>query len=128
VITGGNQFNTLGTQILIAQPVFDLTVSGNLIFIENGQKGLWLDAAETVGAGDSIVNNNFTGESTSGTTGLLVSDSNPGAVVTGNTFNTLGTGVNLTGTGGWNVQANTYNAVVTLVANIGVNSVGVATK
>lgn len=125
-VTGGNQFNTLGTQIWLAQPVFDLTVSGNLFFVLTSQKGIWLDYAGA--AGDSIVNNNFSGQTTSGTTGILVSASNPSAVVTGNTFNTFNVGVNLTGTSGWNVQANTYNDVTTQVANIGSNSVGVVTK
>jgi len=125
-ITGGNQFNTTGNQILIAQPTFNLTITGNLIFILTGNTGIWLNSAGA--GGDTISNNDFSGQTTTGTTGIYVSGSNPSTVVTGNTFNFLATGVNLTGTSGWNVQANVYSGVTTAVKNIGTNSVGVATK
>jgi hypothetical protein len=124
-VTGGNQFNTLGTQIWLQQPTNGLIVSGNLFFVLPSGTGIWLDST---GGWDTIVNNVFAGFNQSSTTGILVNGSNPSTVVTGNTFNTFQTGVNLTGTTGWNVQANIYASVGTQVAHIGSNSVGVVTQ
>jgi hypothetical protein len=128
-VTGGNQFNTTGTQIWLQQPTHGLIINGNLFFVLTGQTGIWLDST---GGWETIVNNVFAGETAPTspplTTGILVSGSNPSTVVTGNSFNTFSTGVNLTGTSGWNVQANIYNPVNNQVTNIGSNSVGVVTR
>jgi hypothetical protein len=125
-ITGGNQFNTTINQIAIQQALTSLIMNGNLLFIQAGASGVFFDAP---GNGQStIVNNVFWGLSTSGSTGIYVGYTSAGTVVTGNTFYNLATGVNLPGTSGWNVQANGYQAVGIWVANIGANSVGVATE
>lgn len=58
--------------------------------------------------------------------GIYVAASNPNTVLTRNIFSNLGTGLNLTGTSGWNAQANTFQSNGTNIANIGTNSVGVA--
>jgi len=94
--------------------------------VSPNNSGLYLDFT---GQGHTIVNNVFVSPTlTSGTHGIYVAASNPNTVVTGNVFANLGQGVNLVGTSGWNVQANSYQAVTTHVANIGTNSVGVATQ
>jgi putative cofactor-binding repeat protein len=61
-----------------------------------------------MGGQHSIVNNVFSAGNSTGTAGIYVGYSNIPAVVTGNTFYNLATGVNLVGTSGWNVQANAY--------------------
>jgi hypothetical protein len=123
-ITGGNQFNTTGNQVFIQQSYYSLIANGNLFFVSNGNSGMFLDAT---GQQNSIVNNVFSGV-TNVSNGIYVSASNPNTVLAGNVFNNLGVGVNLTGTSGWNVQANSYQSVGTNVANVGSNSVGVATQ
>jgi hypothetical protein len=126
-ITGGNQFNTTGNQIAIQQPTSALIVTGNLIFVSNGNSGLYIDST---GSQDIIANNSiaYNGPAKGTSFGIYVGFSVPGSVVTGNVFTGLTDGVDLVGTSGWNVQANTYSGVTTPVANIGSNSVGVATK
>jgi putative cofactor-binding repeat protein len=123
-VTGGNQFNTTANQISIQQALGILIVTGNLFYVPSGNSGIYLDST---GQLDTIVNNVFVGPS-SPSFGIYVAASNPTSVVTGNVFYKLDVGLDLTGTSGWNVQANTYSGVTTPVANIGSNSVGVATK
>jgi hypothetical protein len=126
-ITGGNQFNTTGNQIAIQQPTSALIVTGNLIFVSSGNSGIYLDST---GSEDIIANNSIAYNAPSkGTSfGIYVGQSIPNSVVTGNVFSGLTDGVDLVGTSGWNVQSNIYSGVTTPVANIGSNSVGVATK
>jgi hypothetical protein len=133
-ITGGNQFNTKGYQILLQQPVNQLIMNGNLIYVANGLAGIYFDSPSSLPPGiqNTIVNNAIGAvpPHNSNTTGILVGGANSPVVVTGNVFQYLTTGVDLTGTSGWNVQANRYDSVTTHVANIGspgANSVGVAT-
>jgi len=131
-VTGGNQFNTKGNQITIEQPFAHLIVSGNLFFVQANLAGIYIDIN---GWQNTIVNNAFYGLSNSGSIAIYVGGSNPSSVATGNMFNNLNIGVDLAGTSGWNVQANSYGLsgsgpVTTHVANIGspgANSVGVAT-
>ena len=122
-ITGGNQFNTTGNQINIQQAIQFLILNGNLFFVESGSSAIYLDAT---GQQNSIVNNAFYGLSNV-SNGIYVAASNPNTVLTSNIFSNLGTGPNLTGTSGWNVQANTFQSNGTNIANIGTHSVGVAT-
>jgi hypothetical protein len=69
-------------------------------------------------------------------TGVNVLTACSGNTITGNSFfnsfpsPSTATGVNLSGSpsGGWNVQANSYVRMTSTVANIGSNSVGVATQ
>ena len=126
-VTGGNQFITTANQIVLQQPYGALIVSGNLFFVQSNCSVIYIDAA---GQQNSIVNNLFTGvsPSTPGAFGIYVSTSDPTGVVTGNTFTSLGTGVDLIGTSNWNVQANSYSGGTTPVSNVGTNLVGVATK
>ena len=124
-VTAGNQFNTTGNQIEIQQPIAHMIVNGNLFFVSGGNTGIFFDST---GQQHTIVNNVFNGTSSSGSNGIYVASSNANGVVTGNLFANLNVGVNLIGTSGWNVQANSYQSVTTDVANIGSNSVGIATK
>jgi hypothetical protein len=124
-ITGGNQFNTIGNQIFIQQAMTSLIMNGNLIFITQNNSGVFLDSP---GNGQNSIDNNvFWGLSPAGSNGIFVNSTAAGTTVVGNTFYNLATGMNLGGTAGWNVQANSYQGVATHVANIGTNSVGVAT-
>lgn len=139
-ITGGNNLNCTGTQILLQSPVNDVVMNGNLIYV--GAKsvnnfGLWIQAAG--GERYSIVNNVFAGLGCCNTpagTGIVVDYNGSGVVtdgvVIGNTFFNLVLGVDLTDASYWNVQANFYNSNTTtqvLNPNAGnMNSVGVATK
>ena len=122
-ITSGNQFNTTGNQIEIQQGIADLIVGGNLIFVSGANTGVFIDAG---GVRTSIVNNVFYGTANSGY-GVYVAGSVPSGIATSNVFSNLSEGVELIGTSGWNVQANSYSSVVTPVGHIGSNSVGVAT-
>lgn len=122
-VTAGNQFNTTGNQIETQQPIGDLIVNGNLFFVSGGNSGIFIDSS---GQRTSIVNNVFSGTAGSGY-GVYVGGSDPSGVLTSNVFTTLSEGVDLSGTSGWNVQANSYSSVTTHVAHIGSNSVGVAT-
>lgn len=134
-VTGGNQFavggpndTSPGNDIIIQQPINNLIVSGNLFFVPPGGSGIFLDSTPATGGYGSITNNIFeSGQGGIGPYGIYVETSNPNTVVTGNVFEDLTTGIDLVGTSGWNVQANTYLAVGTHVAAIGSNSVGVAT-
>jgi hypothetical protein len=122
----GSQFNTTANQISINSPIASIILSNNLIYVPNNNTGLYINST---GAQHSIVNNIFTGPLATpvGSTGIYVGASNEGAVVIGNVFFQLATGVNLTGTSSWNVQGNSYTRVTTRVSNIGTNSVGVVT-
>lgn len=81
----------------------------------------------------SIVGNSFfglpTGSGTVTSTGIITGPSTSG-VISGNVFGLLNIGVDLTGTVGWNVQANAYTGgtVNTEVVGGSGNFVGVATK
>jgi hypothetical protein len=137
-ITGGNNFNCTGGQVIIEAPVASVIMNGNLIYIGANTAGVWFDAPGSIL--NSFVNNVFAGLSTTGPsgTGILVSfTSSPQGLVaysgaTGNVFYNLAVGVDLTDAYAWNVQANSYTTVTNQVANSGPfsssNSVGVATK
>jgi hypothetical protein len=126
-ISGGNQFNTFGNDIEFQGGVAHLIMSGNLLFVQPGNSGVFIQSSG--GQQHTITNNVFFGVSPTGATGIYVGGLNMNAVVSGNVFNNLDTGVNLIGTQGWNVQGNSYLAVPSQVANIGTgNLVGVATN
>jgi hypothetical protein len=78
-ITGGNQFNTAGNQIVIDSPVNSLIMNGNLIYVSENNSGLLLNA---MGGQHSIVNNVFSAGNSTGTAGIYVGYSNAPAVVT----------------------------------------------
>jgi hypothetical protein len=143
MLTGGNNFNCQGTQILLQSPVSNFVMNGNLIFIgANGANnvGVWVDA---VGSQNySIVNNIFGSLAIACTTcygpsgyAILVNNAGSGSVkdgiVLGNTFSYMAVGVDLTNASNWNVQANYYYNNTVQVSNPtagSMNSVGVATK
>lgn len=128
-VTGGNQFNTTGNQIVIQQPLGQLIVNGNLFFVAPNNSGIFLDSTGAYAAQNTIVNNVFYGPgATVNSNGIYVAGSYPNTILTGNTFLSLNVAVNLPGTSGWNVQANSYQSVQTTVTPIGTNSVGVATQ
>ena len=119
-------FDTVGNQIYLGAPIATVLLTNNSMYIPTSAAGV---VFTTTGSGHSITNNLFVGDSgTSSTTGVVVNGSNAPGVITGNIFQNLTTGVNLAGTTGFNVQANQYSSVGTTVANIGSNSVGVATQ
>jgi hypothetical protein len=119
-------FNTFGNQILLAAPIATVVLTNNSFYIPNNFVGL---AFNSTGAGQSITNNYFVGLTTgAGATGIAVNAANGPGVITGNIFQTLAVGVNLTGTSGFNVQANQYSGVTTTVVVGTGNSVGVATQ
>jgi hypothetical protein len=136
-ITGGNNLNCTGSQIVLQSAVASVIMNGNLIYIANpNTAAVWFDAPGSLM--NSFVNNVIAGlsQSTPFGTGILVSFTGSGVAaysnVTGNVFFNLATGVDLTNASVWNVQANSYANVTTQVSNTGTyaafNSVGVATK
>jgi len=124
-ITGGNQFNTFGDQISIQQPMQNVILNGNLLFIRPGYSGVAFVASGT-SFQNSFVNNVFQGLPGGGT-GIYVGAHDTASVVTGNVFDSLDQGMNLQYASGWNVLGNNYTSVTLNVANPGSNSVGVAT-
>jgi hypothetical protein len=149
-ITGANNLNCQGTQVLIQSSVTSFLMSGNLIYLgANGVNnfGVWIDAPGGVGEpqgapqGYSIVNNVFgglaaaCGDAVSGE--AIVVNTGAAAVVkngtvTANVFYGLSIGVDLTSATYWNVQANNYDPTTATPVYppvaINHNSVGVATK
>jgi hypothetical protein len=122
----GCNFDTIGNQIYLGAPIATVLLTNNSMYIPTGAAGV---VFTTTGSGHSITNNLFVGDAgTSSTSGVVVNGSNAPGVITGNIFQNLTTGVNLAGTTGFNVQANQYSSVGTTVANIGSNTVGVATQ
>lgn len=122
----GCNFNTFGNQIILAAPIATVLIANCSFYIPNNTAGI---AFNSTGAGQSITNNYFVGLTTgAGATGIAVNANNNPGVITGNIFQTLAVGVNLTGTSGFNVQANKYVGVGTTVVVGTGNSVGVATQ
>jgi hypothetical protein len=118
-------FNTTGQQISLQGAIATVNMSSNSFYVPSGYNGIYINASG--GFGYTINGNSFYGLTAGAGTGVNVNASTVG-VATGNYFGSLATGVNLAGTSSFNVQANSYNSVTTQVANIGANSVGVATK
>jgi hypothetical protein len=118
-------FNTQNNQIEILGPLAALIAVGNLFYVPAGNGGIYLNST---GSFAQIVGNTFSGASTTGSVGVLVTGNFLDGIVIGNVFYSLADGVNLVGTSTWNVQGNLYPSCTTQVANIGSNSVGVATK
>ena len=117
-------FNTTGHQINLQGAIATVNLSSNSFYVPSGFSGLYINAAG--GFGYTVNGNSFYGLTVGAGTGVNVNASTVG-VVTGNYFGDLATGVNLVGTSSFNVQANSYSGTTTPVANIGANSVGVAT-
>jgi hypothetical protein len=120
-----SQFNTTANQISVQSSIASIILNSNLFYVTSGNAGLYINAT---GTQHTIVNNVFTAVSSGNGKGILVNASNIDCVCTSNVFYNLNTGVDLVGTSTWNVQANAYYGTTTQVANIGSNSVGVATK
>lgn len=120
-----SQFNTLANQIAISSPIGNQEYIGNLFTITAGNGGI-VNFSGAAGFNVSVIGNSFAGLTTTNTTGY-VSNASTNGVITGNTFNSLTYGVNLSGTSSFRVIGNAYNGVATDVAGIGSNSVGVAT-
>jgi hypothetical protein len=117
-------FDTQANQIFLNADCATVNITGNSFYVKSGAYGLYAAA----GNGYTIVGNSFYGSPVGTGTAVYVAGTSTG-VVTGNAFEYVNTGVNLTGSStGWNVQANIYPSTTTQVANIGSNSVGVATK
>jgi len=116
-------FNTTANQIYLNAAIATVNLTGNSFYVPSSQYGLYTAG----GDGYTVTGNSFYGVSSGVGTGVYIAGTSTG-VVTGNAFVRLATGVNLTGTSTFNVQANTYPSTTTQVANIGSNSVGVATK
>jgi len=124
----GCQLNCTGNSIAISGPLAGLQVIGCLFFVNAGGSGIAIPA--TSGSFANIIGNTFSGAGGSNN-GISVhaSSGNYGdGVVTGNVFYNLTTAVDLFSASAWNVQANKYQSCTTTVANIGGNSVGVATQ
>lgn len=122
----GCNFDVNGNQIYLGAPIATVLLTNNSMYIPTGCAGV---VFTTTGSGHSITNNLIVGDSgTSSTTGVIVNGNNAPGVITGNIFQNLTVGVNLSGTTGFNVQANQYSSVGTTVANIGSNTVGIATQ
>jgi hypothetical protein len=130
----GSTFNCTGTQILDQAPVASIIMNGNLLNVRPNAVGLWINHGG--GSQNTLINNLFVGSSATGPsgTGVMINFTDVGvnaySVASGNVFNNLSVGVDLTWGIDWNVQANAYDAAVaTQVYNpLGTaNSVGVAT-
>jgi hypothetical protein len=119
-------FNTFGNQIFLDAPIATVVLTNNSFYVPNNFSGVIFNAT---GAGQSLTNNYFVGLTTGvGATAVAVNAQNGPGVITGNIFQTLAVGVNLTGTSNFNVQANRYSGVTTTVVPGTGNSVGVATQ
>ncbi len=132
----GGQFNCMQNQILIEAALATLLVNASLFYVPPGYAGIAVQGSQGWLVQTSIVNNSFNcpQPSITGSTGIAIEGTfaaapSFAAVVTGNVFYRLDTGVTLgTNTYGWNVQANSYNQVTTNVLNQGTdNSIGMAT-
>lgn len=137
LIVVGNQFaQTDGSQIFIQAVIADAMIANNDFYTATGFASIdW--TANTDGL--SIVGNDFTGISTTGTYGVALTagtTANTNSQITGNGFHFLGTGILLSAsTGGANVQGNTFGGNSTNVSdggatnvvanNVGFNPVGV---
>jgi hypothetical protein len=117
-------FDVISNLIFLNAAIATVNITANSFYIPASQFGIY-----TVGGdGYTIVGNSFYGDPPGVGTGVYVAGTSTG-VVTGNTFTYVNTGVNLVGSStGWNVQANRYPSTTTTVANVGSNSVGVATQ
>ena len=124
-----SQFNNSGFSIDTESPVQAVTLVGNLFFVQNNTAAVVLNQSTQF----SITGNNFVPASipATGQIGVQIGTYNQGAgVITGNSFDAVSFGVNLTsGSQHVNVQANAYApAIGTKVTNSGTNnSVGAAT-
>jgi hypothetical protein len=117
-------FNTQANQIFLNADCATVNITANSFYVPASSYGLYTVA----GNGYTIVGNSFYGAPPGVGTGVYVAGTSTG-VVTGNVFAYVNTGVNLVGSAtGWNVQANRYPSTTTTVANVGSNSVGVATQ
>ena len=122
-----SQFAGLGSRIVINAPIAGILISNNLIFVAANQIGIAINA--TWGQVE-ITGNIFSGQSLTGSFGLVVAATGYTAIATGNCFFGLGAGISLQGatTGGWIVALNNYSGSTNTVENIGTNSVGVITQ
>jgi hypothetical protein len=132
------QFNCTVNAISIESDLNVPAIIGNLFDfspISSVVAGINATAAMT----DATISGNaFVGGSSPGpspVTGIITGPSfeNAGGVISGNVFDNLNVGVNLTGSTGWNVQANNYTNTFggspgTPVVGGAGNSVGIATK
>lgn len=116
-------FDCTSNNIFLNEPIATVNLSANSFYIVSGTNGVYLNG----GFGITINGNSFYGDPPGNGTGVSTAN-NASGVITGNTFRGLVAGVNLAGTSGFNVQANKYESNTTNVANIGSNSVGVATQ
>lgn len=123
----GSQFAGSGERIILNGALASLLMSSNLIFVAANQIGLALNA---IYGQVSIIGNNFSGMSVSGSFGINVNATGYTCVVTGNVFYGLGNGINLLGasTGGWIVALNNYSGSTNTVLNVGSNTVGTITQ
>lgn len=126
-----SQMSCPGDAIVVASALNNLTLTGNLFFIQANASGVAVLASGALN-NSVITGNNFSGLSATGSTGInvLAGSASTYNVVTGNIFYTLNVGSSLgAATTHWNVQANVYNTVGTAVVNSGTsNSIGVATS
>ena len=116
VAVSNSQFNQLTShQLYIQAPIAGLLVSNNLIYVNTNYGGVVATGNNL--ADFSITGNNFSGNSLTGTSGIYIVGSYSGGVpgtITGNTFKTLGTGINLgAATNDIKVQGNSYGGNTT---------------
>jgi len=116
-----SQFGELANAILLNAKLNCTMVSANLFIVGGGQNGIVLNSDSS-----TINGNVFAGTGPSNNNGVYVSSSIQ-AVITGNSFSDLTTGVALiSGVSGVNVQSNSYRSVATPVFNgsAGPNQIG----
>jgi len=135
-----SQFSTYSYDVSITGPLTNVSITNNLFYVGGSASGVFVNNA---GSGDYNINGNqfFPGFSPSSPNGVYVNSSAAGTnnIVSGNVFNSLGTGVTLAASGtGWevggnsfagntaNISAATSSYVLLGAANAGGNSCGSA--
>jgi len=127
LLVSGCNFNTQYNQIEIDHQVATTQIIGNSFYIASGYYGVLFNTTSSSSYGNIVADNSFYALTAFAGTGVSIKASNWVGVY-GNYFGFLATGVDLVGTSTANVQSNQYNGNTVTVANIGSNSVGVATQ
>ena len=122
-----SQFNCLTAGVNLNTEIPDLLITGNLFFVPGPSSGAAIGVNLPRTGRYTITGNSFTGYNTfANSDGIVVNTNNGSGVITGNSFDALGTGVVLQApSSGNNVQSNAYRTVTTPVSDSGTgNTVG----
>jgi hypothetical protein len=123
-ITNSDLASASSDLIVIAGGMSNIMLSNINFIIPNGKSGLYVASATQ---NITVVNNTFGAQTAGDGTGVTLTGSCIASVITGNSFNSLNTGVNLLAASNVTVGTNGYHACTTGVAPGTGNTVGVAT-